>query len=105
MTKAWGVRGPVKFDTYKHLREGASRIAVCMLAPQGAGSLNVLKRRYVVIRYLKWRSARHPGPFSLSFWLTSSSLSSLMGGDPALFPFSPLLLKVRLTFFPDEILP
>jgi len=25
MAKAWGVRGSVKFDTYKHLREGASR--------------------------------------------------------------------------------
>ncbi len=67
MTKAWGVRGPVKFDTYKHLREGASRIAVCMPVPKGIGSLNVLQRRYVVTRYLKWRLARHPGPFSLFF--------------------------------------
>ena len=27
--EAWGVRGPVKFDTYKHLRKGVSRLAVC----------------------------------------------------------------------------
>lgn len=35
MTKAWGVRGPVKFDTYKHLGQGVSRLAVCMPSPPG----------------------------------------------------------------------
>lgn len=63
MTMAWGVRGPVKFDTYKHLRGSVSRIVVCMPVPKGSGSLNILERQYVENGYLKWRSARHPGPF------------------------------------------
>ncbi len=70
MTMAWGVRGPVKFDTYKHLRGSVSRIVVCMPVPKGSGSLSILERQYVENGYLKWRSARHPGPFfnlSLSF--------------------------------------
>ena len=63
MTMAWGVRGPVKFDTYKHLRGSVSRIVVCMPVPKGSGSLSILERQYVENGYLKWRSARHPGPF------------------------------------------
>ena len=73
MTMAWGVRGPVKFDTYKHLRGSVSRIVVCMPVPKGSGSLNILERRYVENGYLKWRSARHPGPFfNLRLFFSSS---------------------------------
>jgi hypothetical protein len=98
MTKAWGVRGPVKFDTYKHLRNGVSRIAVCMPTPQGAGSLNILERRHVVIRYLKWRSARHPGPF-LSFVRTVLSPSSPPSHFTEIFSFPRAASKGMRLFF------
>ncbi len=94
MHVAWGVRGPAKFDTYNHLRMGASRLVVCMPFLRECGSLNGLERRYVATRYLKCRLARHLGSppdlyFSINFaWLRKESFRVEFSCHSALMAFS-----------------